>query len=931
MHPLLRKAIKERFGSLNRLQQEAFKQVSSGKSVLIIAPTGSGKTEAAVLPVFNEILEEGLKPISALYIAPLKALNRDLLERLQWWGEKLGITVEVRHGDTSAYRKAKQVKNPPGMLIITPETLGVILTVKSLRRHLEKVKFVIIDEIAELVDNKRGAQLILNLERLAEIAEFKRIGMTATVGNEEEVREWLKAETIVKPEWKKEYRFHVLYPKPSENDQELGESLNVSPEIAARLRVLWEIVEEHGKALIFTNTRQFAEILAHRLKAWKKPVEVHHGSLSKEARVRAERALKEGKIRALICTSSMELGIDIGDVDVVIQYMSPRQVNRLVQRVGRAKHRIGEVSEGYIIATNVEDYIQSLIIAKRGLEGRFEGVEPIGGLDVLGHFVTGLLMEYRRLPREKPYEIAKRAYVYRDLSWDDYMGVLKVLEEARLIGYDEETGLLYLRRGSFKYHYENVSTIPDEVSWRVFDAKSGHIIGRLDEKFVMDIEEGMEFVMNGRSWILLKIDEEARLLKVRESGSLETAIPSWEGEMIPVPFGVALDVGRLKRELSFDFGKALELLAGVEFSEDELRAAFEEIRGEPFSTDRDIVVESTPKALIIHADFGSKTNEALGRLVHSLLIQRYGRIFSVRSQGHAVVFKTPFQLNPEEVKRYLYQKPKSLEFILARALRDSHAYRWRMMNVAKRFGALRKDARIRKVERLFEGTIIEKETLNELYHDKVDVRKAKLVLEMLKRGSLRIKTVVSREPSTLARLNMTVGGEFLLSGVLERDEVIELFRNRLLEHEVVLVCTNCGWHSRTKVARLQNIELRRCPRCSSKMLAVAHPIDAEEFLPVLEKVRRGRLLERKEERTYRKLLKAADLVDSYGFEAVLALASYGTGPDTAARILAQYKGDALISALMERERVFIRTRRFWVDKKEEKNEESHKPSGANGS
>ncbi|NJE04814.1 DEAD/DEAH box helicase [Thermococcus sp. M36] len=918
MHPPLRKAIRERFGRLNEVQTKAFREVSSGKSVLIIAPTGSGKTEAAVLPVFNEILEEGLKPISALYIAPLKALNRDLLERLEWWGKKLGVTVEVRHGDTSAYRKAKQTKNPPQMLIITPETLGVILTVKSLRKHLENVRFVIVDEIAELVDNKRGAQLLLGLERLAEIADFRRIGMTATVGNEEEVRDWLKADVIVKPPWKKRYRFHVLYPSPTEEDEKLGRELSLSPEIAARLRLLWSIVERHGKALIFTNTRQFAEILAHRLKAWGKPVEVHHGSLSKEARIAAEKALKEGKIRALICTSSMELGIDIGDVDVVVQYMSPRQVNRLVQRAGRAKHRIGEISEAYVITSNVEDYLQSLVIAKHALEGRFEAVEPIGGLDVLAHFVVGLLIEYKKLPRERPYEIARRAYVYRDLSWEDYLDVLRVLEDARLIGYDEETGLLYLRRGAFQYYYENLSTIPDEVSWRVFDAGSGHIIGRLDERFVMDLEEGMDFVMNGRSWIVLKIDDEARLLKVRESKSLESAIPSWEGEMIPVPFGVAFAVGRLKRELAFDFKKALELLEGIEFSEEELRRAFEEIRDEPFSTDRDIVVESTPKALVIHADFGNRANEALGRLVHSFLILRYGRVFSVRAQAHAVVFKTPFQLNPEEVKGYLYQEPETLEFIVARALRDSHAYRWRMLNVAKRFGALRRDAKIRRVERLFEGTVIERETLNELYHDKVDVKRGELVLGMFKIGSLRVKTALRREPSTLARLNMTVGGEFLLTGALERDEILELFRNRLLEHEVVLVCTNCGWHSKTKVTRLQNIGLRQCPRCGSKMLAVAHPIDAEEFLPVLEKVRHGRPLERKEERVYRKLLKAADLVDSYGFEAVLALASYGTGPDTAARILAQYKGDALIMALMERERQFIRTRRFWVDRKEEK-------------
>ncbi|WP_461865147.1 DEAD/DEAH box helicase, partial [Thermococcus sp.] len=913
MHPLLKKAIKERF-RLNELQQKAFHEISSGKSVLIVAPTGSGKTEAVILPVFNAILKNNLKPVSALYIAPLKALNRDLLDRLLWWGERLSLNVEVRHGDTSAYKKAKQVKNPPHLLIITPETLGVLLTMKSLKKALSNLKFVIVDEIAELADNKRGAQLTLALERLSEIAEFQRIGMTATLGNEEEIKEWLKAETIVKPGWKKKYRIHVLYPQADEKDSELARKLNLPLDVATRLRILWDIVEEHGKALIFTNTRQFAEILAHRLKAWGKPVEVHHGSLSKEARVQAEKALKEGRIRALICTSSMELGIDIGDVDVVIQYMSPRQVNRLVQRIGRGRHRVGEISQGYIIAANVEDYLQSLVIAKHALNGKMEAVKPYeNALDVLAHFVVGLLIERRRLPKEEPFKIAKRAYPYRNLSWEDYGAVLKLLIDARLIGYDEDRELLYLRRGAYQYYYENLSTIPDEISYRVFDVKSGNIIGRLDEKFVMDLEEGMEFVMHGRSWILLKVDEDARILRVRESKSLESAIPSWEGEMIPVPFSVALDAGRLKRELIFDFERGKELLNGVIFSEEELRQAVNEIKGDVFSTDKDITVESTPKALVVHADFGNQTNEALGRFIYSFLRMRYGNVFAIRSQAHAVVIKTPFQLNPEEVKGYLFQEPEAMEFMLTKAMRESTVYKWRMRNVAKRFGALRKEAKIRRIERLFEGTVVEKETFNELFHDKLDVRTAEYVLREIKNGFLRVKASLRREPSKLARINMSIGGEFLLGGELEKDEILELFKRRILDTEIVLVCTNCGWMSRTKVLRLKDrMKFLECPRCGSIMIAVAHPIDAEEFLKSLKKLKRGEKLEPKEERAYRKLIKASDLIQSYGFDAVLALASYGTGPDSAARILGQYRGEALLVALMEQEKRFIRTRRFWV-------------------
>lgn len=916
MHPLLKRAIEEKFEGLNELQIRAFEEVSAGKSVLIVAPTGSGKTEAAVLPVFNAILEEKLDPISAIYIAPLKALNRDLLDRLLWWGERLGVNVEVRHGDTSSYRKAQQVKKPPHMLIITPETLGVILTMRSFRKALKNVRFVVVDEIVELVDNKRGAQLSLALERLAEFADFQRIGLSATIGNEEEIKAWLKADVVVKPPIEKSYKIKVLFPQPDEKNRELARNLNLSLDVATRLRVLWEIIEKHKRALIFTNTRQFAEILAHRLKAWGKPVEVHHGSLSREARISAERALKEGKIKALVCTSSMELGIDIGEIDVVVQYMSPRQVNRLIQRVGRARHRTGEVSKGYIIATNIEDYLESLVIAQRTLEGKLEAVKPYeNALDVLGHFIVGLLIEHRRLPKEVPFEIARRAYPYRKLKWEEYGEVLNMLSEARLIGYDEESDLLYLRRGAYQYYYENLSTIPDEISYRVFDIKSGKVIGRLDESFVMDLEEGVEFIMHGRSWILLGIDEESRLLKVRESKSLESAVPSWEGEMVPVPFEVAQDAGRLKRELLFDFNSAKGLISKVDFDDRELELAVSTLKKqEPLGTDRDLGIESLPRALILHADFGNKTNEAIGRFLLAFLVAKYGKVFSMRAQAHAIVVRSPFQLNPSEVKGYLLQDARALPFVLSRAMRESHAYRWRMLNVAKRIGALRREARIRKVEKLFEGTVIEKETINELFHDKLDVKRAEEVLKAIKDGKIRIKGVLRKEPSPLGVLNLSVGGEFLVGGELERDEILMLFKERLLNTEVYLVCTNCGWKSTTRVSRLKNrLSYLQCPKCSSKMIAVAHPIDAELFISALKKLKRGESLEKEEESAYRRLIKASDLIKAYGFDALLALASYGVGADTAARLLSQYQGEALLVALLEAEKRYIRTRKFWKD------------------
>ncbi|MFA4639794.1 DEAD/DEAH box helicase [Pyrococcus kukulkanii] len=909
MHILLRKAIKEKFGKLNSLQVEAFRVIAGErKSALIVAPTGSGKTEAAILPIFEVIIRENLPPISALYIAPLKALNRDLLERIKWWGERLGVSVEVRHGDTPQSRKAKQVKNPPHILIITPETLPILLTMKSLRQFLKNIKFVVVDEVVELVDNKRGVQLALNLERLSLIADFIRIGLSATVGNEEEIREWLKAEVIIKPKVKKRYKFHVLYPKVEEEDVKLSEQLKVPPEVAARLRALWSVVEKHKRALIFVNTRQFAEVLSHRLKVWGKPVEVHHGSLSREARIEAEKKLKEGKIKALVCTSSMELGIDIGDVDVVVQYMSPRQVNRLVQRAGRSKHRLNETSEAYIIAVTPEDYLQSLVIAKRALEGKLEPVKPYkNALDVLAHFIVGLVIEYGEVDIHEPYTIARRAYPYRDLSWEDYLSVVSVLEEARIIR--RENNVIKLRRGAYRYYFENLSTIPDEVNYTVIDAVSGKFIGRLDENFVMDLEEGMEFIMHGRSWLVLEIDETDRLIKVRESSNVEGAIPSWEGELIPVPYEVAVEVGRLKRFLVYDLSKARKLVEGVDFDVRDLEIVRNEIM-ELYSTDRDIVIEVVSKATIIHADFGNRVNEALAKLIWTLLSSKYGNIFSIRSYAHAIVIRSPFTLNPKDIEEILQIGP-NIEGIIIRGMKFGPVYRWKMLNVAKRIGAIARDSKIKRIERLFEGTVIEAEAINEILQEKVDIKNASLVLSKIRNGEIRVKSAMREKLSKTAQQYVQFVGEFLLTFPLTEEEIEDMFYRSLLEKDIVMVCTNCGWYWKTKVGRIINRKDLRCPKCDSIMLAPLHPIDAEAFIKALGKIKRGERIDKELERAYLRGIKASDLFISYGKDALLALATYGVGVEGASRVLGNVPRSQLIRELMKLEKNYIKTRKFW--------------------
>ena len=320
-------------------QKMAFPHILSGKNVLLIAPTGTGKTEAVLLPVFSKLLEkkeEETKGIQVIYITPLRALNRDMLKRLTFWSQRLGISVEVRHGDTEMKVRRKQAIKPPQMLVTTPETLQAILPGSQMRKHLASVEYVIIDEVHDLAESKRGAQLTIALERLFEVTEkeFQRIGLSATVGNPEEVAKFIagtKREiTIVQAITTKNYQYHVEFPVPTETDYELAGKLETSPEAAARIRRLTELIDTHKSTLIFVNSRTIAEMLGHRFgQLNRSDVAVHHGSLSKEERISVEDQFKAGEIRAIICTSTLELGIDIGNVDLTVQYMSPRQVSSL--------------------------------------------------------------------------------------------------------------------------------------------------------------------------------------------------------------------------------------------------------------------------------------------------------------------------------------------------------------------------------------------------------------------------------------------------------------------------------------------------------------------------------------------------------------------------------------------------------------------------
>ena len=360
-------------------QKEAIPAVLEGKHILVVAHTGIGKTEAAMLPIFHKLLEHPWTWNRCIYVTPLRALNRDMLRRLTEFGEALDMFVAVRHGDTTPAERQFLSKNPPDVLITTPETMQVLFTGKNLRQHMSHVKFVVVDEVHELAGNERGAQLAVALERLAAIAgDFQRIGLSATVGTVDEMARYLggvgRTVRIVRTQVSKELDITIQCPEITDEDRDLAGTLQSDPKLIASMRRCRMLIDKHRSTLLFVNTRDTAEALAARYRVWDEgfKIGVHHGSLSKDIRIDMEEQFKQEKLRGLICTSSLELGIDIGSVDFAIQYNSPRQVSRLIQRMGRAGHSVGEKSEGAIVASDPDEIAESLVITRKASMGELE-------------------------------------------------------------------------------------------------------------------------------------------------------------------------------------------------------------------------------------------------------------------------------------------------------------------------------------------------------------------------------------------------------------------------------------------------------------------------------------------------------------------------------------------------------------------------------
>jgi ATP-dependent Lhr-like helicase len=893
------------FKTLTSIQKKAIPVIINKINTLIIAPTGTGKTEAAILPILFRVSENKIKgKPSVLYITPLRALNRDLLRRIKEYGEYFNLKTEVRHGDTPIGLRKKIQQDPPDILITTPETLGALLTLPIYIEWFKNVEWVIVDEVHELINSKRGVHLALSLERLEKIRTgFVRIGLSASVGAPDKVKTFLfglgRNGAVIIDRNARRYIFENIFID--------GEMKDIIENIIERV----EDESIQGSIIIFTNTRQMAEYLASIIKT-KRPdilLEVHHGSLSREVREQAEKNLREGRVKVVISTSSLELGIDVGTISLVFQIESPRQVTKLLQRVGRSEHRVGGIAKGIILNNFMDDFMESEAICELVRKGVIE--EPsihYGALDVLAHHIVGLAIAYKTINFEDIMKLAKRTIFYKDLTVEEVFSVLEILSEMGVIRVINEQ--VHLGRKSYEYYFNNISTIPDNLQYTVVNALNNNRIGSIDYLFINEaLEEGKPFILKGTGWRVISIDEQKQIVKVEPKDLSESEIPFWLGEIIPVDYFTAQEVGKLRRNINLR--KNIDRYTSVKLMLDNTRNLLGLI------PDNECIFIEKRKGgniFVIHACFGTKVNNTLGVLLSTLLSSKLGYNIEYNFDPYRIILNGGYLLTFENILEVL-SKEINLKEILAAALRDTNILRTRGWNIAKRFGIIPRDIPYDSKSSSFllkrySDTAFYKEVLNEIFTDKFDLERTYKILKRIREGGLRIFYKELDDFSPLAKIGFKYAVKEVASVYNIDEAMLNIVKERLENKRHLLLCLSCG--KLEKVIQTKEVDdFIHCNLCGSRLVTITSVQD-RRAVEIIRKRILGKKLSKEEEKEYRRLWSISSLIQNFGKKAIFVLSGYGIGPKIAGRILDK-KADIieLVNEIYRAERNFIRTRPFW--------------------
>jgi ATP-dependent helicase Lhr and Lhr-like helicase len=726
-HPAVAKWFADQFSAPTNAQAEAWPAIKAGRHALLAAPTGSGKTLAAFLAVIDDLVRQGLdgglpEETQVVYVSPLKALSNDidrnLAEPLAGIREELRrsdlpdveIRTWVRTGDTSSAERERMRRRPPHILVTTPESLYILLGSESGRKMLATTRTVIVDEIHAVAPNKRGAHLALSLERLAAICgdRLLRIGLSATQNPISTIARLLvgaAAEGAAEPKATiidiGHQRTRDLKLELPDSPLEAVMSAEVWQQVYARLT---QLIETHRTSLVFVNTRRMAERVARELseRLGDAVVTAHHGSMAKEHRLAAEQRLKHGKLKALVATASLELGIDIGDVDLVCQLGSPRSIASLLQRVGRSGHSVGGTAKGRLFPLSRDDLVECAALLDSVRRGELDCIAiPHQPLDVLAQQIVAEVAA-QDWPEATLYQRFRRAYPFRELERTDFTAVVQMLADGfatsrgrrgALIHRDAVNGVLRARRGARMTALTSGGTIPDTADYQVLLEPDNHIIGSVNEDFAVESLAGDVFQLGNASYRILRV--ERGTVRVEDAHGQPPTIPFWLGEAPGRSDELSVAVSRLRGELDQRLRADRSGNAARKWLEEigiDSRAAEQLLEylaaGAAalgcLPTQDTIVLErffdeAGGMQLVIHAPFGSRLNRAWGLALRKRFCRKFNFELQAAATEDNIVLSltTAHSFELGEVARYLHSQ--SVRPLLIQAMLDAPMFtaRWR--------------------------------------------------------------------------------------------------------------------------------------------------------------------------------------------------------------------------------------------------------------
>jgi len=869
--PYVKEWFNDQFEGLSPPQKYSFDLIHNEENSLICAPTGSGKTLSAFLAVLNDLFQMGDEgeledEIYAVYISPLRALNNDIqrnledpLEGIREKAEEMGYDVPevrsaVRTGDTTDSEKSQQLKNPPHILITTPESLGIVLDSPKLKEELKNVRYLITDEIHSLSENKRGVHLSLSFERLEEMANTSptRIGLSATQAPIDEIAKYLVGYETDIEVGKKETEYDPVNSSDIADEQgyetrgctivDVAASKEIDLETVSPVRDLihtppdeineamydkiHNYVQDHESTIIFTNTRSATERVVNNLKDrfpdyYEDNIGAHHSSMSRDVRLEVEEKLKKGEMKVGVTSTSLELGVDIGAVDLVLQLGSPKGVARGIQRIGRSGHKIGKKAKGKMIVTDRDDAMECSVLTKCAKEDELDRIQiPKNALDVLAQHIVGMACNHR-WDVDHAFNIIRKSYCYKGLELEDFEAVMKYLAGEyeledqnvyRKIWRNEKKGL-FGRSGKMTrvIYMTNIGTIPDESGYDVETRGNKKYVGTLDEEFLDRLTKGDIFTLGGSTYEF----KYAKGMKVfvDSKPNASPTVPSWYSERLPLSYDLGLKIGRFRKQV----GKQVEMGAEDDdivqwimhnyyLDENTARAIYGYIKeqyqfSDEVCTHEDITVEKYidedgKQNFIFQTIYGRRVHDAIARIMAHLLQKRVESNIGMVIDDNGFIIVTPRR--PIDMEKLLEELENcDPEKELRDAVRKTELMKRRFRHVGGRslmilrnYQGSSKTVGQQQMKGHFLLSTIRneygedfpmiKETYREIMEDAMDIQHAKDVIEGLEAGEISYSISNTSIPSPFSH-NLLLQGNTDVVKMEDKKERLQKLHQQVME------------------------------------------------------------------------------------------------------------------------------------------------------